>query len=77
MLGMFLGYVVNVGLKVPKIYFSLLIFRNKEARFIWFTEQKCGTGYTGSNLATKHFTTPVISEIMPVFVSLTVTENSG
>lgn len=45
---MFLGCVINVGLKVPKIYFSLLIFRNKEARFIWFTQcKKCGTGYVG------------------------------
>lgn len=74
---MFLDCVVNVGLKVPKIYFSLLIFRNKEAScFFWFTVQKCGTGYIESNLATvEHFTVSIISETMPVFVSLAVRKN--
>ena len=76
-LRMFLDCVVNVGLKVPKIYFSLLIFRNKEARcFLVHTVDTRGTGYVGSNLVTaKHFTTSVISETMPVFVSLAVRKN--
>lgn len=71
---MFLDCVVNVGLKVPKINCSLLNFRNKEAsHFYWFTVQTRGTGYLESNLATVgRFTNTIISETMPVFVSLAV-----
>lgn len=74
---MFLDYVVNVGLKVPKMYFSLLIFRKKEARcFLVHTVHTWGSGYGGRNLATeKHSTTSLMSETMPGFVSLTVRKN--